>query len=206
MIQINEGGTVIVHRLGSTLVLQENPIISLPSRIGGALGGAAFMSVAVLFWSMEIQNADTSTPWLRAFLCTGLALIGIVLARGALIPAKSVEEIALDGAARELRVSKLTPDGQSRLRHKLKFADIKRFYAGSQTSTSVNRGGSTILYTEAEGGPRNGVLMAGSVMELEGLAPELNKFLKGPPVAGPEKVDTQTGAPAKRAGFGRKGQ
>ena len=73
MIHINEGGTVIVRQTGSNFILQENPVIGLASRIGGALGGLAFISVAALFWSMEIQNADAATPYIRAGLCTGLA-------------------------------------------------------------------------------------------------------------------------------------
>ncbi len=205
VIRYIEGGTVQYATEEKRLLLRENPEISLMARVFGGLGGVAFLSVAALFWSMDVSNADASTPWLRLILCAGLAGIAVILAKGSLSPRKSIEEVDLDANARELRVSKVTPDGTATLRHTVPFKDIKRFYAGSEGSAELHQTGSTVLYMEGEGGPRNGVLMAGSVIELELQARNLNELLNAPVSASGSNGEALGSSASRGQGFGRKG-
>lgn len=202
MVHFIEGATVLVRRDADCITLRENPEVSVLGRIVGGLGGLAFVTVATLFWFMEVGGDDGSQLWIRVLLCGGLTLVGLLLGWSALYPRNSIEEISFDKERRELRVTKLTAEGESKLRHTVPFSDIDRFYAGSQASHDASKGGSTILYVEASSGPRNGVLIVGSVSELEQYSRELNTELQE--VLSSPAPDMRPATPQPR-GFGRKG-
>ena len=159
------------------------------------------MAACLFFWQMPVENDGTTTLIIRIVLCGGMCAIGIVLGRSALIPRETVTRLEFDCIAQVMTVAEVDQEGACQTKHAVPFADIERFYAGSQAMNSPQQGGSTVLYMEGQGGPRNGVLIVGSVAELEGFAREANALLGQP--AKTKRVDV---TPTKHAGgFGQKG-
>lgn len=204
MIQFVEGGTLLRATRGEELLVRENPDVSLLGRIFGALGSTAFLAAALFFWRMPVDSVGFGTDLARIALCGGLALIGAVIGWSALYPRKSVSQLEVDPVKREVRLGSVKPEADFKAKHVMKFADVKRFYAGSETSTDVHDiGGTTILYVEASSGPRNGATIVGSAHELENLAREFNQALTQPiPVASSPAPDALA---QRRGGFGRRG-
>lgn len=203
MIHAAELGTVRISRKNDLVRIQEVYEPSVMGRIFGGLGALAFAGVSLLFWQMPIENEDSTTFILRIVLCGGLLAIGILLGRSALIPRDTVMRLEFDVGEQEMRVVNVNQEGERDIKHAVGFAAIKRFYAGSQADHSIhNRGGSTVLYMEGEGGPRNGALIVGSVRELESFVQEANELITRAPSA---PRATTASSPASAGGFGRKG-
>jgi len=192
MVQTATSGTLSMHRSPDAVHVEEVFEPSLMGRIFGGIGAICFMAACLFFWQMPVENDGTTTLIIRIVLCGGMCAIGIVLGRSALIPRDRVTRLEFDRSAQVMTVAE---------EHAVPFADIERFYAGSQTGHSHQAGGSTVLYMEAKSGPRNGVLIVGSVQELEEFAREANTLLSQPVKA--SCVDTSPTQVVR--GFGRKG-
>lgn len=204
MIHFVECGTLLRAKRGDELLARENPDVSFLGKLFGALGGTAFIAAGLFFWQMPVESDGLGTDLAQIALCGGLALIGAAIGWSALYPRKSVSQIELDPRKRELRVGSVKPEDDFKLKHSIGFAEIKRFYAGSETSTDVHAvGGTTVLYAEASGGPRNGVLLVGSVHELEELAHDCNDILRQPPTQNRQRNHESTSSTG--GGFGRRG-
>ncbi len=208
MVHFVIGDTLLRASRGDDLLIRENPEVSLMGRIFAALGGTAFLAAAIFFWQMPVEDTGQDVTWIRIILCGGMAAMGVLLGWSGLYPRKSVTQLEMDMRKRELVISKVKVDreteGSPSTQHTVAFANITQFFSGSRaTAGNQQRGGGTCLYIEADGGPRNGAVLVGSVIEIEELARELNTLLQ----TAPDSVTTGLESPLQpRSGrFGRRG-
>lgn len=150
---------------------------------------------------MPTDQPVSETCWIRLLLGGGLAAIGLTIAWSAFIPAATVSQIEFDLRKRVLRYGRFSKAGGFILKGTLAFSKVRQFYTGSQTIGERGSGGTTVLYVEADGGPRNGSLIVGSVIELEALARKANEMLEHG-----DNLDSATldGEPIQQSGFGRR--
>lgn len=194
--------TIEVEQTSSKLIAREIDSPGGPAaKIAAGLAGVVFVAGAAFFAVMPTDQPISETWWMRLILCGGLFLIGLGILWSTFSKSDSVTQIVLDGRARLLHHGKQSAASGFVAKGTVPFAAIKQFYPGSRSDHSLEMGGTTILYVEAEGGPRNGVLMVGSVEELEEFADQANAFLVQPADGGQPTLD---GQPLPRTGFGRR--
>lgn len=194
-LEIADDDNILVAR---EILTPSGPIGQLIS----AVAALAFLAGGVFFAFLPTGQPISETWWIRLLLGGGLATIGLIIAWSAFNPSGMVGQIEFDLHKRVVRYGTFSDADGFISKGTLAFSAIQRFYAGSQADTSVQNCGTTIFYVEADGGPRNGVLIVGSTFELEALARKANDMLKHSDNSGSA---TLNGQPTRQSGFGRRG-
>ena len=133
----------------------------LSDRIGGIVFAVVFFGATLLFALIPLENAD-QVFWLRVILCSGLAMIGLILVVSAIGKKKSLNFVEVHREKGLLISGRDTKAGR-KVTNQMSLRAIEIVYLGSEALNHASKtlGGIQTLYITGEGAPNKNILFVG---------------------------------------------
>ena len=138
------------------------------AKVFGVIGGLAFIGVGLFFLIVEIDGPRI----LLYILTSGLFLIGLAVIWSSTSKVKEVRYLSLDRARREIRYGMMTSDGTRSEEGLIAISDLDKV----ETSRAMDANDATgifYLYVAGRGSPSNGLLLQGTMTEIDGVVRQI---------------------------------